>query len=91
MNRFLIIFVILFFGESLASRIRFDNYRVYSVEIEHAEHLRQLQTLEHEYDFWKNGKIGQQSDIMVAPHKIDAFEKSIQNMNSSIKVDNVQR
>jgi len=85
------VLAILFFGESLASKIRYDDYRVYSVKIDHTEHLNQLRSLEHQYDFWKSGKVGEYSDIMVPPHKIDEFETFVGNMNSSIKVDNVQR
>lgn len=82
---------ILFFGQSLALTVRYDNYRVYSVKVENADHLNRLESIESQYDFWKSGNIGQHSDIMVAPHKVDEFEKFIENMNSSIKVDNVQR
>jgi len=85
-----IIFGVLFFGQSLALTVRYDNYRVYSVKVENANHLRQLESIESQYDFWKSGNVGQHSDIMVAPHEIDEFEKFIENMNSSIKVNNVQ-
>lgn len=90
MNIVVTILGILFFGQSWAT-VRFDNYRVYSVDIENTDHVNQLKSVENEYDFWKIGNIGQRSDIMVAPHKIDEFETLIKNMNSSIKVDNVQR
>lgn len=82
---------ILFLEQSLAVTIRYDNYRVYSVQVENSDHLNQLEELGHRYDFWKSGNVGQHSDIMVAPHEIDEFEKLIDNLNSSIKVDNVQR
>lgn len=91
MTGLIIIIGILFFGQSLASSIRYDNYRVYRVEIEHAEHLNQLNSIKHQYDFWKSGKVGEHSDIMVPPNEIDEFEKFVEKMNSSIKIDNVQR
>lgn len=82
---------ILFFGQSLAQQVRYDNYRVYSVKVENADHLDRLASIENQYDFWKSGNIGQHSDIMVAPDQVDEFEQFIESMNSSIKVDNVQR
>lgn len=82
---------ILFFGQSLALTVRYDNYRVYSVKVENTDHLNRLESISGRYDFWKSGNVGQQADIMVAPHEIDEFEKFIENMNSSVKVDNVQR
>lgn len=85
------IFVILFLGQSLASSARYDNYRVYSVNVENVDQFHQLQSIENEYDFWRSGNVGQHADIMVAPHKVDEFETFIANLNSSIKVDNVQR
>lgn len=87
----LTILAIFFFSQSSASKIRYDNYRVYSVKIENADHSNQLKSLENEYDFWKNGQINQHSDIMVPPHKIEEFENYIANINSSIKINNVQR
>lgn len=81
----------LFFGQSLALAVRYDNYRVYSVKVENADHVNRLESIANRYDFWKSGNIGQHSDIMVAPHEISEFENFIENMNSSIKVDNVQR
>lgn len=86
------IFGILFIGQSLAQTqtVRYDNYRVYSVQVENDDQFRQLQSLEGQYDFWRSGTVGQHSDIMVAPKDVVEFEKFIENMNSSIKVDNVQ-
>lgn len=85
------LFGILFFGQSLTVTVRYDNYRVYSVKVENVDHLNQLEAIGNQYDFWKSGNVGQHSDIMVAPHEIDEFEKLIENMNSSIKVNDVQR
>lgn len=82
---------ILCLGQSLAQAVRFDNYRVYSVQVENEDHVRKLQSIENVYDFWKTGTIGQHSDIMVSPRDVAEFEKFVENMNSSIKVDNVQR
>ncbi|KAJ6648916.1 Zinc carboxypeptidase A 1 [Pseudolycoriella hygida] len=89
-------FVVLIFGiwlisQSVAAKTRYDNYRVYSVNVENADHLSRLESIQNKYDFWKSGTIGHQSDIMVAPHEVDEFEKFIEDMNSSLKVDNVQR
>ncbi len=82
---------VLFIGQSLAQTVRYDNYRVYSVKVEDADDWNQLKSIESQYDFWKSGNIGQYSDIMVAPQDVYEFERLIANMNSSIKVDNVQR
>lgn len=85
------VFGILFLGQSLATTVRYDNYRVYRVNVENIDQFHQLKSIENQYDFWKSGHVGQYSDIMVAPQNVAEFEKFVANLNSSLKVDNVQR
>lgn len=74
---------------------RFDNYKVYSVEVNTPEHLEQLNQLEHdgEYHIWNSIKLGSKADIMVPPHKQPDFSEFIDkfNLNSIMKINNVQK
>lgn len=96
--RIIIVFVL--FGSFLVSfceKARFDNYRVYSIQIENDEQLKVLQGLESNQDglVFIEAPISTASatEILVPPHKLadikDLFEKF--NMKSDIKFENFQR
>lgn len=81
---------------SLAETIRFDNYRVYSLNISDEQQLQQLRQLQGSvgYDFWRPADVvGATADIMVAPHKLAEFTNIMDTMRvqSHLMVDNVQR
>lgn len=81
------------FGE----KARYDNYRVYSVEIQNEKQLKVLQELEKYRDgssfMHSPASVSQNVDILVPPHKFafisDLFEKY--NVENSIKIDDVQK
>lgn len=57
----------------LGEKARFDNYRVYSVNIENVEQLnvlRELETYPDGISFRMMPKVGQMIDIIVPPHKL---------------------
>uniref|UniRef100_A0A1L8DPJ4 Zinc carboxypeptidase A 1 n=1 Tax=Nyssomyia neivai TaxID=330878 RepID=A0A1L8DPJ4_9DIPT len=75
--------VLIFFGICSLSlivtqRVRFDNYRVYSVSVESEVHLLTLRNLNkglEGYDFLIEPRyVGSQADIIVPPHLQDHFE-----------------
>lgn len=80
---------------TLATPARFDNYKVYSVQVEsdeHHEHLTNLQHTSSEYSMWNAIRVGRSADIMVPPHKTAEFHELIAalNLNATLKIDNVQ-
>lgn len=79
----------------ICEKIRFDNYKVYSVIIENVKQLEIIKNLENNgYTFWNHPMIGTKStDIMVSPHKIGEFIEIVNqfNFNYKLKVDNVQK
>lgn len=83
---------ILTFGE----RARYDNYRIYSVEIRDGKQLKLLQDLESHQDgisfMHSPTSISRKVAMLVPPHKFayisDLFE--LNNMKNSIKIDNLQ-
>lgn len=88
--------VLLWCSIASASDIKFNNYRVYSVNISNVEQLQQLQQLEQMpgWDFWRSPeKVGTTADIMVAPHQAAHFAEiaSELNVESRLMVEDVQR
>lgn len=80
---------------TLATRARFDNYQVYSVQVEsdeHHEHLSNLQHTSNDYSMWNGIRVGRSADIMVPPHKTAEFHELVTslNLNATLKVENVQ-
>lgn len=78
-------------------KIRYDNYRIYTANIDNEKQLEVLQALESYRDgilFLESPMMVKRSaDLLVAPHKFaditnlfDSFE-----INNEIKVENVQR
>lgn len=80
----------------LATKVRFDQYRVYSLAVENVQQAMQLQNIESHsmgYDFWKSPAVGKDAEIMVPPHMLANFEDLVQSLNISynLKIENVQR
>lgn len=95
--QFLTAIAVLAFAVSatLATRARFDNYKVYSVHVEsdeHQEHLTNLQHASNDYSMWNAIRVGRSADIMVPPHKTAEFHELVSalNLNTTLKVENVQ-
>lgn len=93
-------FVALLFAAGLvtANKASFENYRVYSVDVENDWQLQELHHLENAdfggLEFWKSpSAVGQRADIMVAPHQVAMFSETIEKLrlSSRLMVDNVQR
>lgn len=96
MNLFQLLLAITLFTTVLSEPRRFDNYKVYKINVQSEDHLKILRTLEQdttdEYDFWNSPIIGRNTDIMVPPEKTEDFEKMIKNFNMDfgVKVSNLQ-
>lgn len=98
MNSFVgAVFIVCSLVVVLGNIARFDNYRVYSVNIENDEQLKVLTDLE----IYPNGilffesptGVGQIADLIVAPHKFadisDLFDAY--KIKNRIKLKNVQK
>lgn len=79
-----------------AEKIRYDNYKVFSISSANEEQVRVLSTLEQdefsEYQFWTSPGSKKPIDIQVPPHKLDEFEvlsKKL-NLNVQVKIENLQ-
>lgn len=91
----LAIFVACFVG-AFGERVRFDNYRVYSVNVQNEEQLKVLRELE----AYPDGTIfldyptivGQTVDIIVPPHKFADITEMFKTFGfaNSIKTRNLQ-
>lgn len=92
MQPLLVIFVALLAGAT-AEKARFDNYKVYALNVSTAEQLDQLRTLEEEnrFQFWSLA-MGE-SSIMVAPHQASDFVDMVAGLklDSQLKIANVQQ
>lgn len=80
----------------LCTKVRFDQYRVYSLAVENVQQAMQLQNIESHsmgYDFWKSAAVGMNAEVMVPPHLLADFEHLAQSLNISysLKIENVQR
>lgn len=75
---------------------RFDNYRVYTLNVTSEEHLQALYRLENdqEWHFWRLAhRVGSEADVMVAPAQMLAFKELTEQLqlDSNLKITNVQR
>lgn len=80
---------------SATEKARFDNYRVYSLNVETVEQLKELKKLDENsdgFEFWKLADVGREADLMVPPHKYADFEELVESLNISyyLKIRNVQ-
>lgn len=96
MKSFVVAIFVACFVVALGEKARFDNYRVYSVNIENEEQLKIFQELEAHPDgilFLESPtSVGQIVDLVVAPHKfadIDELFKEYEIKNR-IKTSNLQ-
>ncbi|XP_055697297.1 zinc carboxypeptidase-like [Phlebotomus papatasi] len=89
--------VVILLAFSNAEKVRFDNYKVYVVQIENEEQLNVMHEIERtafsSYDFWKSPSyVGNPVEVMVAPHKLSEFEEIMESLqyNYTLKIANVQ-
>lgn len=76
-------------------KARFDNYRVYCLNVETVEQLKELRKLDGNsdgFEFWKLADVGKEADLMVPPHKLADFGELMESMKIShyLKIRNVQ-
>ncbi|XP_059610856.1 uncharacterized protein LOC132257834 [Phlebotomus argentipes] len=97
MRNLLVLAIVLLAAFSSAEKARFDNYRVYTVQVDNDEQLQVLYEMEKaafsSYDFWKNPSyIGRPVEVMVPPHKFSEFEEIMESLQfqTSLKITNVQ-
>uniref|UniRef100_A0A1B0GQ25 Zinc carboxypeptidase A 1 n=1 Tax=Phlebotomus papatasi TaxID=29031 RepID=A0A1B0GQ25_PHLPP len=97
MRNLLVLSVVIFLAFSNGEKARFDNYKVFSVEVKNEEQLKVLREMEEapfsSYDFWKApGKVGHPVDVMVPPHKSSEFEEIMSSLKfeTKLKISNVQ-
>lgn len=80
---------------SAESKVSFENYKVFSVNVSNEAQSKVLQELEADgFEFWRSASaIGGSSDIMVAPYQMDKFAELTQavGLKSRLMVENVQR
>lgn len=91
----LLLFIPLITG-LMEEKERFDNHRLYGVQIETLDQLQLFLQLEENSDgflLWNYPALGDLLDIMVAPHKLSEFNDMTQfhNLKTNLKIKNVQR
>lgn len=98
MKLFVVLPVILgYFSLISGEKARFDNYRVYSIEIENVEQLQLMQELENQRDglSFMMPPTSNQSlvEILVPPHKFGDVSELCNRfkMKNEIKIENLQR
>lgn len=79
-----------------AEKERFDNHRLYGVQIETLDQLQLFRNLEDNSDgylLWNSPVLDNTVDIMVAPHKVSEFNQltELYNLEARLKIKNVQR
>lgn len=95
MKTFIFLVATAIFVPSLAQKARFDNYRVFSFDVENddqATFWHQIEEQFTDYDFWSSAKPGREAAVMVPPHKFADFSElaALSNTTFSLKVENVQ-
>lgn len=83
-----------FVSAAVCSKLRFDNYQVFSVPVLTEEQHDKMKMLENgDYIFWNGVKTGRSTDVMISPDKIENFHQQLFSLglNSTLKVENVQK
>lgn len=80
---------------SAVEKARFDNYRVYGLNVDTVEQLKELKKLDGNsdgFEFWKLVDVNKEADLMVPPHKFADFEEMMHALQISyyLKIRNVQ-
>jgi carboxypeptidase A len=72
-----------------AEKARFDNYRLYSVQIENQDQYEAMKYLEEHsdsYDFFEPAILNGEAEILVPPHMYAHFDEISQNLNMKTKL-----
>ncbi|XP_055599295.1 zinc carboxypeptidase-like [Uranotaenia lowii] len=83
-------------ASSIAEKARYDNYRLYRIQIENTEQLEVLRGIEEigeGYDFWTEpANVGSHADLVVPPHKFGEFSDFVErfNLQASLSQSNLQ-
>lgn len=88
--------VLLLAASCFAAKSRYDNYKLYAMQLNTEEQAKALINLEEgtdAYDFWSEPSLVRDVDVMIPPHKIGEFEDFLSRFNISfhIKVENIQK
>ncbi|GAB0094440.1 zinc carboxypeptidase-like [Sergentomyia squamirostris] len=98
MGKLVVLFILILTVVAVRSeKARFDNYKVFTVNVESTDQLDVLREIEKSsslgYDFWSGPtKVGRAVDIMVPPHKAAEFDEimTAHQFTTTVKVTNVQ-
>lgn len=83
-------------GVISANRMRFDDHRVYKLDVKNVEQLDVLRQLEEtpngDFTFWDSPRLGHSVDVVVPPQKLYEFDGIMKNFNiiHELKIDNLQ-
>lgn len=88
--------VVLIAASSFAAKARYDNYKLYSMQLQNEEQAKVVVELEQNtdaYDFWSAVSLVRDVDVMVPPHKLGEFEDFLNRFDIPfhIKVENIQK
>lgn len=97
MKLFILLLLCASFCVIFGEKARFDNYHVYSIQIENVKQLDVLQQLESNRDgmFFIEAPLSTESvaEILVPPHKLADIDELFRkfDIKNEIKIDNFQR
>lgn len=89
-------FVLLMAASCFAAKARYDNYKLYSMQLQNEGQAKAVVELEQNtdaYDFWSGASLVRDVDVMVPPHKLAEFEDFLTRFDIQfhIKVENIQK
>lgn len=95
-NLQLFIGIVCIFSYVATDRARFDNYRVYKLQVDtqvQLDVLRQIEQFPDGYSFWEGPYLGKEAELMVPPHKFGEFSEICDKfgIRNKLKIANVQR
>lgn len=93
MNRLYVF--LLFASISASEKIRYDGHKLYKVHVDNHNSLNALMNMQEDedYNFWNLPRMNDSSLIVVAPKRIDEFEKIVNStkMSATLMMDDLQR
>jgi carboxypeptidase A len=97
LSRLIILIAVTVLYAVAAEKVKYNNYRVYSVAVENEKQLNLMKEIENNpdgYRFWEfPTTVGRSVDIVVPPHKIAEFQEMVidNQMKSKMMVKDVQK
>ncbi|XP_043678620.1 zinc carboxypeptidase-like [Vespula pensylvanica] len=80
---------------SVSEKVRYDGYKLYKVHVDNRDNLNALTNMQEDedYNFWDLPRMNDSSLIVVAPKRIDEFEKIVNSnrMSATLMMDDLQR